>query len=242
LEPSAAPEADGPPTDGVILLVGLLVLGLTLGVRAVRARQSAVGVSLLVYCAAFLVVLGAVLAGVAVAAPSAPTALTAVADAPDRVTLHWSSAPDEVPVVAWRVLRDDVAIADLPPEVTTHSDTGLRPGVTYRYAVRPLDAPPGELGATTSVRTPPVVPVAPLPVLGLRAVAQGRRVGGLVADAAVANATGRGRRASARSGARGAPRRPGPAPRARDAGGGPPRLRTPRALRRLDRRRCRTAV
>jgi hypothetical protein len=53
------------PRDGVIVLVGVLLVGLAVALRAIRGRERRVGLALLAFCLAYLVVLGGLVFGVA---------------------------------------------------------------------------------------------------------------------------------------------------------------------------------
>ena len=52
------------PRDGVIVLVGVLLVGLAVAVRAIRTRERRIGFALLAFCLAYLVVLAGLVSGV----------------------------------------------------------------------------------------------------------------------------------------------------------------------------------
>ncbi|HEY4994242.1 MAG TPA: fibronectin type III domain-containing protein, partial [Nakamurella sp.] len=75
-------------------------------------------------------------------APSAPSGLAVTASGTTTATVTWSAATDAVGVAGYSVTRTDSANSSVttPVPATTWSDTGLKPGATYRYAVTAWDA------------------------------------------------------------------------------------------------------
>ena len=53
------------PRDGAIVLAGVLLIGLAVALRAIRARERRIGFALLAFCLAYLVVLAGLVSGVA---------------------------------------------------------------------------------------------------------------------------------------------------------------------------------
>jgi hypothetical protein len=102
-------------------------------------------------------------------APSAPGTLTA-SPGPDRVTLSWQAATDDVGIGRYEVYRSTTAgfapsLANRIAETTQlgHVDTGLTPG-TYYYAVRAVDGagnfgPASNEASATVDAQPPTVSV-----------------------------------------------------------------------------------
>ena len=87
------------------------------------------------------------------AAPTAPTNLTATAPASRRIKLTWTASIDSVGVTGYRVFRNDVLVAT--PPTTAYLDGGLAPATTYTYRVTAIDAagnesPPATATATTT--------------------------------------------------------------------------------------------
>jgi glucose/arabinose dehydrogenase len=77
-------------------------------------------------------------------APTTPTGLTGSATG-TTVVLSWRAATDNVAVTAYLVYRGNAAIGTITgsaasPPATSFTDSGLRPGVTYRYTVVARDA------------------------------------------------------------------------------------------------------
>lgn len=82
-------------------------------------------------------------------APSAPTALKAVAKSQTSIALSWGAATDAVGVTGYRVTRDGALIATTASLAFT--DTGLLAGRTYTYTVQARDAA-GNWGPTATVQ------------------------------------------------------------------------------------------
>ena len=72
-----APGADGSgppalPRDGIVVLVGVLLLGLVVALRAIRSRERRIGWALLAFCMVYLLALAGLVTGVAGAATTNP--------------------------------------------------------------------------------------------------------------------------------------------------------------------------
>jgi chitodextrinase len=97
-------------------------------------------------------------------APSAPTNLTASVSS-SSITLAWDSSTDDVGVIGYYLSRNGFRI-QTPTTITgtNYTDTGLSPGVTYRYTLVAYDAA-GNNSNATAIQvatiydiTPPSVP------------------------------------------------------------------------------------
>jgi Ca2+/Na+ antiporter len=53
------------PRDGLVVLVGLLLMGLAIAFRAIRARERRIGFALLGFCVIYLLALAGLATGVA---------------------------------------------------------------------------------------------------------------------------------------------------------------------------------
>jgi lysophospholipase L1-like esterase len=121
-----------------------------------------------------------VFATTAVSAPAAPATLTATAVSASQVDLSWSAAAE---ATGYRVERSTdgaswASLASLAGGVTSHSDTGLSAGTTYRYRVVATNAggesPPSPVAtATTPAAGDLTAPTAPT---GLKAASAKRKV------------------------------------------------------------------
>ncbi len=95
-------------------------------------------------------------------APTVPTGLTAVRG-DGRVDLSWTANP-EADLASYRLLRDGVEIATVPPGTTSYADTGLVNDRTYAYRLAAVDthanrsAPSAAVSATPTDLTPPATP------------------------------------------------------------------------------------
>ena len=102
--------------------------------------------------------------GVLTLPPTDPTNLSATAVETSQINLTWTGSTDNVGVSGYRVERCQGAgctgFAEVAtPTGTTHPDTGLTAGTTYRYRVRAADAVPNFSGysniATATTHDPP---------------------------------------------------------------------------------------
>ena len=87
--------------------------------------------------------------------PTTPGNLVANAVAPNRVNLTWNASTDNVGVIGYQVLRDNVQIATA--STTAYSDTDIQPQTTHTYKVMAFDAG-GNFSAASnnaSATTPP---------------------------------------------------------------------------------------
>ena len=82
-------------------------------------------------------------------APTAPTALKAVAKTQTSIVLSWGASTDAVGVTGYRVTRDGAVVASTTS--LSFTDTGLLTGRTYGYAVQARDAA-GNWGPTATVQ------------------------------------------------------------------------------------------
>ncbi|HSM38246.1 MAG TPA: Ig-like domain-containing protein, partial [Candidatus Limnocylindrales bacterium] len=97
--------------------------------------------------------------------PSAPGNLVATATAPDRVSLSWTAATDNVAVTGYDIYRVDgldpeegpVFLETVPASPTAYPDV-VAPATTYSYTVRARDAAGnvGPAGNTATVTTNPL--------------------------------------------------------------------------------------
>jgi hypothetical protein len=192
LAPAAAPplpitpsggddDGNGLPLDGLALLVLLLAGGIALGVRALRHGQRRLAVPLLAYCAAYLLVVGGVFAGVAEAADVADLEAT---PGDGEVLVTWTPpASGTVVLVAGLTppARCESAERTVPyePSSTAAVDTGLANGVTIYYAACVRE---GEfVGDPKIVSATPVAStdgVAPPAITGLNIRVENGRVRG----------------------------------------------------------------
>lgn len=93
--------------------------------------------------------------------PTVPTGLAAGTLAFQAVPLTWVAASDNTAVTAYEISRDSVAIARLGA-VTAFSDTTVKPGVSYNYAVRAIDGAGNMSAYCANLRvTTPTDTVAP---------------------------------------------------------------------------------
>jgi hypothetical protein len=77
-QPAAARSSGGDsgprtvPRDGIVVLIGVLLLGIGVALRALRARERRIGLALLGFCVVYLVALAGLMTGVAGAATANP--------------------------------------------------------------------------------------------------------------------------------------------------------------------------
>ncbi len=112
--------------------------------------------------------------------PTAPTGLTLVSTTQDSVALKWQPAKDDVGVIGYLVMRNDILVGRTT--TTAFTDTGLAPETTFAYTVIAVDAAGNRSPASNAVKatTKSVVPAAPTDL-----VAQVLNSGGLVVANAV---------------------------------------------------------
>ena len=96
--------------------------------------------------------------------PSAPTGLSAVAAASNRVDLSWTAATDNVAVTAYDVYRDGSLLASLGNQ-TGYADTSVSGATTYSYTVRARDSegntsPPSTAATVTTTAGDPTLTFA----------------------------------------------------------------------------------
>ena len=73
-------------------------------------------------------------------APSRPSGVTAQATSSTRVALTWNASTDDVGVAGYTIFRGGAFVATVPGSATAYTDTGLRAGTHYVYAVDAFDA------------------------------------------------------------------------------------------------------
>ncbi|HVI74622.1 MAG TPA: hypothetical protein VM683_06520 [Anaeromyxobacteraceae bacterium] len=94
--------------------------------------------------------------------PTAPADLVVEPTSERTVALRWTPSHDNVGVTGYQVLRAEAVVATV--KVTRASEEDLRPGTSYCYTVRALDAaknlspPAGPVCAATPDLTPPSPP------------------------------------------------------------------------------------
>jgi chitodextrinase len=94
--------------------------------------------------------------------PSAPENLVAEATSEHAVALRWSASRDDVGVTGYQVLRAEATVATV--KGTRAGEESLRPGTSYCYTVRALDAArnvspaAGPVCVSTPDLTPPTAP------------------------------------------------------------------------------------
>ncbi|GGR98054.1 hypothetical protein GCM10010169_48290 [Micromonospora fulviviridis] len=115
--------------------------------------------------------------------PTAPAGLAAVTS-PERVSLTWSAAADNVGVSGYEVLRDGAPVATVP--ATTYADSDVPANEPHTWSVRALDA-----AGNTSAESNPVTAVrdtlAPSAPTNLRVTGVAPGAVGLAWDAATDN-------------------------------------------------------
>ena len=120
----------------------------------------------------------------ALAAPAAPTGLTATGQSPTAVGLTWTdNADNETSYHVFR--RDGAALAfvqvspDLPAGTTSWQDTSVAASSLYAYTVKARNAAGDSSASNEAVVTTPAAPAAPAAPTGLTAVAQSSTTVGL---------------------------------------------------------------
>jgi hypothetical protein len=73
-------------------------------------------------------------------APSRPSGVTAQATSSTKVALAWNASTDNVGVSGYTIFRGGAFVATVPGSATAYTDTGLRAGSNYAYAVDAFDA------------------------------------------------------------------------------------------------------
>jgi hypothetical protein len=130
------------PRDGLVVLVGILVAGLAVSVRAIRVQERRIGWALLGFCLVYLVVLGGLVSGVAGAAPAPPGDVTATAgDGQILVSFDPPLEPGATVSLARDAGRSPSSCVDPSADETLTLlngpivEVGLANGTTYHYAV-----------------------------------------------------------------------------------------------------------
>jgi fibronectin type 3 domain-containing protein len=84
-------------------------------------------------------------------APSAPTALTAVAASSTRVSLRWVASTDNIGVTGYTIYRNSALLATMTTATTVYSDITVTAAATYTYAVAALDGAGNASALSSSV-------------------------------------------------------------------------------------------
>lgn len=172
------------PADGLAVLVGVLLIGLGVGVRALRARERKIGFALLGFCAVYLVALGGVMTGVAGAATAEPGAFAATAGDGEVLLTFDAPPPGRTLVVRRAVGAAPPAGCALgtpvPISATARGsqvDGDLANGTAYAYRACLTDGTVTSPGVIRSARPEAGVDAsAPRPVSSLIARISGGRV------------------------------------------------------------------
>jgi hypothetical protein len=101
------------------------------------------------------------------AAPAAPTNLVATAVSPTQIDLSWTDNSDNENGFA--ILRcqgdpecfDFGQVGSVPPGSTSFGDTGLTPGILYRYLVQAFNTEGSAYSNPAQATTPQISPAAP---------------------------------------------------------------------------------
>ena len=116
------------PRDGLVVLIGVLLLGLAVALRAIRARERRIGWALLGFCVVYLLALAGLVTGVAGAAIANPASFAVTAG--DGETLLTFDAP---PAGLALVVRR--ATGAVPPASCATANAGLDRGPRHRQPV-----------------------------------------------------------------------------------------------------------
>jgi titin len=101
------------------------------------------------------------------AGPAAPTDLVATAVSPTQINLAWTDNSDNEN--GFNIVRcqgdpecfDFGQVGSVPPGVTTFEDTGLTPGILYRYLVQAFNTEGSAYSNAAQATTPQIAPAAP---------------------------------------------------------------------------------
>jgi chitodextrinase len=92
--------------------------------------------------------------------PTRPVITSAAASAATRVDLTWTASTDNIGVVAYRIIRNGMAVGLVPSPGVSYADSTVLPGITYTYAVQAFDGAGNYSAASTSATvTTPAAPV-----------------------------------------------------------------------------------
>jgi parallel beta-helix repeat protein len=99
--------------------------------------------------------------------PTAPTNLVATAGGPDRISLTWQAATDNVGVTAYDIYRGASLAGSVGGTTLTYLDTGLSPSTTYSYTVKARDAaglssPASNVASATTAPAPSSLTLVPI--------------------------------------------------------------------------------
>jgi hypothetical protein len=95
-------------------------------------------------------------------APSTPGNLRLDYAFGDRVSVSWDPSTDNLKVSGYRLYRDGVQVADDPPIMNAHLDTGVRSGESHTYTVKAYDQA-GNLSAASNAVAVTIPGGDPLP-------------------------------------------------------------------------------
>ncbi|WP_128433796.1 fibronectin type III domain-containing protein [Streptomyces cyaneus] len=112
-------------------------------------------------------------------APSAPTGLTAAAQAGSGIALSWKApaTPITHDLSSYRIYRNGRLIDEVGRTRTSYTDTGVRQSRAYTYTVTAVDTQDQESAPSASVTgTAPATGLAPAAVTGLSGVVNGSDV------------------------------------------------------------------
>jgi hypothetical protein len=156
------------PRDGIVVLVGVLLMGLAVAFRAIKARERRIGWALLGFCTVYLLALAGFMTGVAGAATANPGAFTATAG-DGEVLLTFDAPPAGLALVVRRAAgtvppagcSTGTAVAIATPASGSAVDGPLSNGSAVSYRACLVDAGVSSSGSTASAT----------PVSGVDAVA-----------------------------------------------------------------------
>lgn len=88
-------------------------------------------------------------------APATPSGVTATANAYNKVTVNWTASTDNTGVAGYRIIRNNVTVAQVTSG-TQYVDETVLPNTSYSYQVTAYDAAGNTSGLSTAaqVRTP----------------------------------------------------------------------------------------
>jgi hypothetical protein len=141
-KPAGESSASDLPRDGLVVLIGVLLVGLAVALRAIRARERRIGFALLGFCAIYLLALAGLVTGVAGAAVANPSAFAVAAGDGKK-----ASGADHYKVRVYDARRccnpRGVYVNAYPKAVSLRAPRALAPGAYVWYVsahVRPGSA------------------------------------------------------------------------------------------------------
>jgi chitin-binding protein len=72
--------------------------------------------------------------------PATPTGLAAINVTDKQVTLKWNAATGQLPIAAYRVLRNGIFLVEVDVPQLTFADNSVAPETQYNYAISAVDA------------------------------------------------------------------------------------------------------